>query len=188
MIEQIQDQLWRIEVPLPGNPLKSINSYVIKSPSRNLIIDTGLDRQECLDAILAGLDEVGVDLEQTDFFITHMHADHSALVPKLAGDASKVYFNRPDAEVFEALTEPIAVILDAVRSALENAPPELSSDLVDRGIVMAGGGSLLRNLDVLISKDTGLPVKVSDNPLLSVVVGAGKAIDELDFFRDALLK
>ncbi|MBU1007943.1 rod shape-determining protein [Candidatus Dependentiae bacterium] len=93
-----------------------------------------------------------------------------------------------DAEVFEALTEPISVILDAVRSALENAPPELSSDLVDRGIVMAGGGSLLRDLDILISKETGLPVRVSENPLLSVVVGAGKVIDELDFFRDALLK
>jgi rod shape-determining protein MreB len=93
-----------------------------------------------------------------------------------------------DAEVLEALTEPISVILDAVRSALENAPPELSSDLVDRGIVMAGGGSLLRNLDVLISKETGLPVRVSENPLLSVVLGAGKVIDELDFFRDALLK
>ena len=93
-----------------------------------------------------------------------------------------------DAEVFEALTEPISVILDAVRSALENAPPELSSDLVDRGIVMAGGGSLLRSLDVLISKETGLPVRVAENPLLSVVEGAGKVIDELDFFRDALLK
>ena len=93
-----------------------------------------------------------------------------------------------DAEVFEALTEPISVILDAVRSALENAPPELSSDLVDRGIVMAGGGSLLRNLDVLISRDTGLPVRVAENPLLSVVIGAGKVIDELEFFRDALLK
>ena len=93
-----------------------------------------------------------------------------------------------DAEVLEALTEPIAVILDAVRSALENAPPELSADLVDRGIVMAGGGSLLRNLDVLISKETGLPVRVAENPLLSVVAGAGKVIDELDFFRDALLR
>lgn len=93
-----------------------------------------------------------------------------------------------DAEVFEALTEPISVIIDAVRSALENAPPELSSDLVDHGIVMAGGGSLLRHLDVLISKETGLPVRVAENPLLSVVMGAGKVIDELDFFRDALLK
>jgi rod shape-determining protein MreB len=93
-----------------------------------------------------------------------------------------------DAEVFESLTEPIAVIIDAVRSALENAPPELSSDLVDRGIMMAGGGSLLKNLDVLISKETGLPVQVAENPLLSVVLGAGKVIDELDFFRDALMK
>ncbi len=92
-----------------------------------------------------------------------------------------------DAEVFEALTEPIAVILDAIHSALENAPPELSSDLVDRGIMMAGGGALLKNLDTLISKDTGLPVKVAENPLLSVVIGAGKVLDELDFFRDALL-
>jgi len=93
-----------------------------------------------------------------------------------------------DAEVFEALTEPIAVIIDAVHSALENAPPELSSDLVDRGIMMAGGGSLLRNLDVLISKETGLPVKVSDDALYCVVLGIGKVLDELDFFRDALLK
>lgn len=93
-----------------------------------------------------------------------------------------------DAEVFEALAEPIAVILDAIRSALENAPPELSSDLVDRGIMMAGGGALLRNLDVLISKDTGLPVQVAEDPLLSVVIGAGKVLDELDLFRDALLK
>jgi len=93
-----------------------------------------------------------------------------------------------DAEVFESLAEPIATIVDAVRSALENAPPELSSDLVDRGIMMAGGGSLLKNLDVLISKETGLPVQVAENPLLCVVTGAGKVIDELDFFRDALMK
>ena len=93
-----------------------------------------------------------------------------------------------EAEVFEALAEPTSVIIDAVRSALENAPPELSSDLVDRGIIMAGGGCLLNNLDILISKVTGLPVKRSDNALLSVVLGAGKVLDELDFFRDALMK
>ena len=93
-----------------------------------------------------------------------------------------------DTEVFEALTEPIAIIIDAVRSALENAPPELSSDLVDRGIMMAGGGSLLRNLDRLIARETGLPVTVAQDPLLCVVKGAGKVIDELDFFHDALMK
>ncbi len=93
-----------------------------------------------------------------------------------------------DAEVFESLSEPISVIIDAVRSALENAPPELSADLVDKGIMMAGGGSQLRNLDVLISKVTGLPVTLAENPLLSVVLGAGKVLDKLDFFQDALMK
>jgi len=101
MIERVLEHLWRIEVPLLGNPLKSINSYLIEAQSGNLLIDTGLDRKECLDAILSGLGEVGVDLEKTDFFITHMHADHSALVPRLAKEVSKVYFNGPDAEVFK---------------------------------------------------------------------------------------
>jgi rod shape-determining protein MreB len=93
-----------------------------------------------------------------------------------------------DAEVFESLTEPISIIVDAVRSALENAPPELSSDLVDRGIMMAGGGSLLKNLDILLSKETGLPVKLAPDPLLCVVLGAGKVLEEIDFFKEALMK
>ncbi|MCB9492831.1 MAG: rod shape-determining protein [Epsilonproteobacteria bacterium] len=96
--------------------------------------------------------------------------------------------NLSDAEVFESLTEPISIIIDAVRTALENAPPELSSDLVDRGIMMAGGSSLLRNLDLLISKETGLPVKIAENALHGVVAGAGKVLEELDTFRDALMK
>ncbi len=91
-----------------------------------------------------------------------------------------------DAEVFESLAEPISIIIDAVRTALENAPPELSSDLVDRGIMLSGGGSMLKDLDVLISKETGLPVKRAKNPLLCVVLGAGKVLDEIDIYRDAL--
>ncbi|HLE76624.1 MAG TPA: rod shape-determining protein [Candidatus Babeliales bacterium] len=90
-------------------------------------------------------------------------------------------------EVNEALLEIIASIMEGVRSALENTPPELSSDLVDRGITMAGGGSLLRGLDVLISKETGLPVTLAKDPLFCVVNGAGRVLEELDFFRDALL-
>ena len=92
------------------------------------------------------------------------------------------------AEVNEALLETIANIIEVVRVALENTPPELSSDLVDKGIVMAGGGSLLRGLATLISKETGLPVVVADDPLLCVVKGAGKVLEELDTFRDALMK
>jgi len=90
-------------------------------------------------------------------------------------------------EVNEALLETVASIIDVVRVALENTPPELSSDLVDRGIVMAGGGSLLKGLDKLIAKETGLPVRVADNPLFCVVNGAGKVLEELDFFREALM-
>jgi rod shape-determining protein MreB len=91
-------------------------------------------------------------------------------------------------EVNEALLETIASIIDAVRVALENTPPELSSDLVDKGIVMAGGGSLLKGLDKLISKDTGLPVRVAEDPLFCVVRGIGKVIEDLDFFKDALVE
>lgn len=99
MIQQIVDDLWRIEVPLPGNPLKSINSYFIRGSSRNLLVDTGLNRQECFEAIWSGLRQLDADLARTDFFITHMHADHSGLVARLATETSRVYFNRPDAEI-----------------------------------------------------------------------------------------
>jgi rod shape-determining protein MreB len=90
-------------------------------------------------------------------------------------------------EVNEALLEIIASIVEGVRSALENTPPELSSDLVDKGITMAGGGSLLKGLDKLLSKETGLPVTLAQDPLFCVVNGAGKVLEELDFFKDALL-
>ncbi len=90
-------------------------------------------------------------------------------------------------EVNEALLDIISSIVEVIRVALENTPPELSSDLVDKGIMMAGGGSLLRGLDQLISKETGLPVQVAKDPLFCVVNGAGKVLEELDFFREALL-
>lgn len=91
-------------------------------------------------------------------------------------------------EVNEALIETVASIVDVVRIALENTPPELSSDLVDKGIVLAGGGSLLKGLDKLLSKETGLPVRVADDPLFCVVNGAGQVIENLSFFREALMK
>jgi len=92
-----------------------------------------------------------------------------------------------DAEVNEALLETISSIVDVVHVALENTPPELASDLVDRGIVMAGGGSLLRGLDKLLAKETGIPVRIAKNPLLCVVEGAGKVLEQLEFFKEALM-
>ena len=92
-----------------------------------------------------------------------------------------------DEEIRDCLLEPINQIMDAVRVSLERTPPELASDIVDRGIVLAGGGSLLRNLDSLISEETGLPVTLATDPLTSVVMGAGKALDEIDLLKDVTI-
>jgi rod shape-determining protein MreB len=83
-------------------------------------------------------------------------------------------------EVREALMEPISTIVDAVRITLERCPPELAADLVDRGIVMAGGGALLRGIDKLLSEETGLPVHIAEDPLSAVAMGTGKVLDHLD--------
>lgn len=99
MVEEILPNLYRIEVPLPNNPLKSLNSYLIKAPERFLIIDTGMNREECARAMSSGLAAESVDLNKTDFFITHLHADHAGLVGNLASDNSKIYFNEIDAAV-----------------------------------------------------------------------------------------
>jgi glyoxylase-like metal-dependent hydrolase (beta-lactamase superfamily II) len=102
MIEEIKNNLFRLEIPLPNSPLKSLNSYIIKDKNRNLIIDTGLNQKECLEAMQAGLQKLSINLEKTDLFITHLHADHFGLVSKLATKNSKVYFNRPDSELVES--------------------------------------------------------------------------------------
>jgi rod shape-determining protein MreB and related proteins len=87
-------------------------------------------------------------------------------------------------EIRDALSEPINVIVQAVMKALESTPPELSADIIDKGIVLTGGGAQLKNLDVLIREETGLPVMVSDNPVSAVVMGSGKALDNLDLLRE----
>jgi rod shape-determining protein MreB len=84
-----------------------------------------------------------------------------------------------EAEIREALNEPINIILDTIKVILENTPPELAADIVDRGIVLAGGGALLRGLDLLIREETGLPVIVAEDPLTAVVRGVGKMLDDL---------
>jgi len=93
-----------------------------------------------------------------------------------------------DEEIRDSLLESINQIVEAVRVALERTPPELASDIVDKGIVLAGGGALLRNLDVLLREETGLPVVVADDPLTAVVMGAGKALDELSLLREVAIQ
>ncbi|HYA12673.1 MAG TPA: rod shape-determining protein, partial [Thermodesulfovibrionales bacterium] len=86
-------------------------------------------------------------------------------------------------EIREALVEPVNIILDTIKVILENTPPELAADIVDRGIVLAGGGALLKGLDSLIREKTGLPVIVADDPLTAVVRGVGRMLDDLELLR-----
>ena len=88
-------------------------------------------------------------------------------------------------EMLEALSEPVSAIADAVHSVLERTPPELSADISDRGIVMAGGGSLLNGLDKLISKRTGIPVYVAEDAISCVAIGTGQALEHIDMLQDS---
>ena len=91
-------------------------------------------------------------------------------------------------EAREAIAEPVSIIVDTIRDALEQMPPELAGDIVDRGIVLTGGGALLRNLDVLLREETGLPVSVADDPLSTVARGSGIALDELELLREVAIQ
>ena len=93
-----------------------------------------------------------------------------------------------DEEIREALSDCMATVVNAVRVALERTPPELSADIVDQGIVLTGGGALLKNLDQLIKAETGLPVFLAEDPLSSVVLGTGKMLDEIALLRQISLE
>jgi rod shape-determining protein MreB and related proteins len=101
-------------------------------------------------------------------------------IPKIIGLRS--------AEVTEAVSEPVRAILETLKTALEQTPPELAADIVDNGIVLTGGGSLLRNLDELIRRETGLPVIVADDPLSTVVLGSGMLFENFEVLKHVLVK
>jgi len=90
-------------------------------------------------------------------------------------------------EIREALGEPINAIVEAVLIALEKTPPELAADIVDKGIVLTGGGALLMNLDVLLREETGLPVMVCDDPISAVVLGSGKTLDHMELLKEVTI-
>jgi rod shape-determining protein MreB len=91
-------------------------------------------------------------------------------------------------EICEALAEPVNTVVEAVKIALESTPPELSADIVDKGIVMTGGGALLTNLDLLLREATGLPVMLAEDPLTAVVLGTGRCLDELELLREVAVR
>jgi len=98
MIEEIVPNMYRIEIPLHGSPLKWLNSYIVKGDDRHLIIDTGFNREECLKKMNASLQKLGVDLNKTDIFITHLHVYHIGLAGTLARENTKVYLNEQEAQ------------------------------------------------------------------------------------------
>src|SRR5579884_3198212 len=133
----------------------------VQDPAGNMIIDIGGGTTEVALISLSG--------------IVFSRSVRVAGVPKTLMITSQ--------EVREALLEPISTIVDSVRITLERCPPELSADLVDRGLVLAGGGALLRGFDKLLSEETGLPVHVAEDPLSAVAEGTGKCLNELKFLR-----
>jgi rod shape-determining protein MreB len=91
-------------------------------------------------------------------------------------------------EVQEALSEPVNAVVESVKIALERTPPELAADIVDKGIVLVGGGALLRNLDILLRETTGLPVMLAEDPLTAVAIGTGRTLDELPLLKGIAIK
>ena len=152
MCKEILPNLFRLKIPLPESPLKYLNSYVIRDANRNMIIDTGLNRQECLEAMMAGLQKIGIDLEKSDIFITHLHADHFGLVTKLATDTSNIYFSRPEKELMESWEGFDAMIAYAdkngfpeneLRSALDKHPgAKYGSDWIPEMKVLDDGDAI----------------------------------------------
>ena len=135
MVEEILPRLYRVVVPLPGNPLKEINSYILTSDDRNLIIDTGMHRPECREVLEPGLEEIGVDLERTDFIATHLHADHQGLIATLLRNGSRAFMGESDALAMKIGFDPSAKShpmgeyasrsgfpADVLRASLQNHP------------------------------------------------------------------
>ncbi|MBI4768632.1 MAG: MBL fold metallo-hydrolase [Deltaproteobacteria bacterium] len=151
MIEELFTDLFRIEIPLPQSPLKTLNAYVIKDPNRNLLIDTGFNRKECLEAMQDGLRELSVDLGKTDIFITHLHADHFGLVSKLTGKSCRVYFNRPEMELIESFEGFHTMIEYAGRNGF---PEDQLEAALSRHPANLYGSDWLPELSLLDDRDT----------------------------------
>ncbi len=153
IIEEIGPDLYRTEVPLPRNPLKATNSYLIIGEKRNLIIDTGMNREECRTAMEEALGNIGVDLAKTDFFVTHLHTDHIGLVDVFLKEGAAAYFNEPDAEILgrENLWQLICFLsaqhgfpVEEVDSAIDAHPGQRYNPENEVHYTMLGDGDVLK--------------------------------------------
>lgn len=105
LVIQVYPNIYQLEIPLPQNPLRAVNSYIITSENRSLIIDTGFNSQACKDALMKGIQEIGIDLKKTDLLITHLHSDHSGLAAALNQEGVRVYAGAIDGEMINQMTQ-----------------------------------------------------------------------------------
>ena len=117
MAERLAEDLWRLDIPLVGNPLKNLNSYLLTG-ERSLLIDTGFRQQSCREAMERQLAETHVDRDRLDIFLTHLHSDHTGLAPELIRPGCRVYIGRVDGAVMERVDDAIAVSFGLPRSRL----------------------------------------------------------------------
>ncbi|HHV27880.1 MBL fold metallo-hydrolase [Anaerosalibacter bizertensis] len=104
MLQEVYPNIYKQEIPLPNNPLRAINSYIIVSEDRNLIVDTGFNRKECKEAFMKGIEELGIDFNKTDLFITHLHSDHCGLAAALNKEGARIYAGKIDGKMINAMT------------------------------------------------------------------------------------
>jgi rod shape-determining protein MreB len=174
----------------------------ITEPSGNMVVDIGGGTTEVAVISLAGIVysqsvRVGGD-KMDEAIVAYMKITIGNAYPletqvstevkgrdMVAGIPKTVVVNSD--EIREALSEPINAIVEAVLLALERTPPELAADIVDKGIVLTGGGALLKNLDVLLREETGLPVMVCDDPISAVVLGSGKTLDHMELLKEVTI-
>ena len=124
MTECISEGLYRIPVPLPGNPLRELNSYLLRGRERSLLIDTGFRQEEGRRALFAGLAELDVDPRDVDVALTHLHSDHSGLAPEVVGETGWIYVSGPDRAYLEQPEDTKWAHTDAFYIS-EGFPPEL---------------------------------------------------------------
>src|SRR6187431_2282877 len=173
----------------------------VETPTGNMVIDIGGGTTEIAVIALNGIVSDtsirtgGDELDQA--IVQFMRKNYNLLVGEPTAEMIKVKgrdlvsgipktVRVHSSEIREAVQEPIQQIVDAVRRALEITPPELASDIVDRGIVMTGGGALIRGLDLLLAQETGLPIHVDEDPLTCVVRGTGRILDDYEKYRSVL--
>ena len=156
MCEEVLPGLFRNKIPLPDSPLKYLNSYIIKDSERSLIVDTGLNRKECLDAMHKGLSTLEIDLSRSDIFITHLHADHFGLVSKLVTDTTNILFSRPEKELMESW-EGFGAMVDY--AALNGFPKNELEAALDKHPGAKFGADWIPELKVL---DDGDRIDVAD--------------------------